>query len=157
VGAAGQEPALGRPQPGKVWNFSVSNAIINVMNVTDRYRLEALLELASVYPGALAAAEIARRRSIPASFLRRLLAELVRSGVVAASRGRQGGVRLAQGPEEVRLEVLLPERSAPSTSPAIAWLEGRLQAQRREVLQAVSLATLLEVERRQLAAGDWQI
>ncbi len=127
------------------------------MIVSDRYRLGALLELASVYPSALPAAEIARRRGIPAAFLRRLLAELVRSGVVAASRGRQGGVRLARRPEEVALETLLPERSAPPANPALAWLEGRLAAQRREVLRAVSLAMLLEVERAHLSVGDWQI
>ena len=59
----------------------------NVMNTTDVYRIEALLEIAAAYPEALTAAEVARRRRIPAPFLGRLLAEAGKAPEYAAWRG----------------------------------------------------------------------
>jgi hypothetical protein len=132
--------------------------IINVMNMTDTYRVEALIELAAAFPEPLTAPEIARRRRIPAPFLGRLLAGVARDGVVATSRGPRGGVRLAHPPEDTRLTVVLSEPApAAGSSPAIAWLEDRLAAARRAVLDRTTLAGLLAVERERRAETDWQI
>ena len=40
-----------------------------IMNRTDRYRLEALMELATIYPEARSSSELAARRGIPAAYL----------------------------------------------------------------------------------------
>jgi len=128
------------------------------VNHSDAYRLEALVELAASYPQPLTASEIARRRRIPAPFLGRLLAGLAREGLLVASRGPRGGVRLSHLPEDVRLATVLPETAGASrVGPAVRWLAGRLAAARREVLERTTLAGLLAVEREQRAGTDWQI
>lgn len=127
------------------------------MNKTERYRLEALLELAQAHPGSLTVAAIARRRGIPAPFLRRLLAEMARAGTVASTRGPVGGIRLASPPGDVGLAALaLPQRSS-SASSAVSWLEERLEAAQHRVLASLSLASLVAVERERRTTADWQI
>jgi DNA-binding IscR family transcriptional regulator len=128
------------------------------MNMSDAYRIEALIELAAAFPEPLTASEIARRRHIPAPFLGRLLAGVARDGVVATSRGPRGGVRLSRPPEDTTLATVLPE-TAPAAvgSPAIAWLSDRLAAARRAVLDRTTLSGLLAVERERRAETDWQI
>ncbi len=128
------------------------------MNMTDAYRLEALIELAAAFPEPLTAPEIARRRRIPAPFLGRLLAGAARDGVVATSRGSRGGVRLARPPEDTRLAAVLPEpATAIVRSPALVWLADRLATARHAVLDRTTLAGLLAVERERRAETDWQI
>jgi Rrf2 family transcriptional regulator, cysteine metabolism repressor len=131
---------------------------INVVNTTDAYRLEALLEIAAVYPEPLTAAEVARRRRIPAPFLGRLLAATARTGILATARGPRGGVRLARRPDLVTLaEVapLPPVRRAGGA--AVAWLADALAGARRDVLERTTLADLVAIERRRSTHEDWNI
>jgi hypothetical protein len=128
------------------------------MNMTDAYRLDALIELAAAFPRPLTATEIARRRRIPAAFLGRLLAGVARDGVVTTSRGPRGGVRLARPPEDTRLTAVLPAPAPAAVgSPALVWLADRLAAARRAVLDRTTLAGLLAVERERRTDTDWEI
>jgi Rrf2 family protein len=53
--------------------------------------------------------ELARKVKVPADYLAKVLATLVRAGVVTASRGVKGGYRLARPAARIRLvEVVLP-------------------------------------------------
>jgi Rrf2 family protein len=68
-----------------------------VLSQKTRYALKAILELASLPPGAkLRAAEIAERQHIPNKFLETILVELKRGGLVSGYRGRGGGYQLGQ-------------------------------------------------------------
>jgi hypothetical protein len=128
------------------------------MNSSDVYRLEAMLELAEAYPAPLTAAEVARRRDIPAKFLARLLGELARAQLVAATRGPRGGVRLAGAPEAIGLGQLLRPDAVPTTGgAAVRWLAGRLTEARDRVLAPLRLADLAEVEREQDATPSYEI
>lgn len=49
------------------------------------------------------ARDIARRQSIPASFLPKILTRLAAHGIVQTQRGVHGGVRLARSPETLTL------------------------------------------------------
>ncbi|HUK12327.1 MAG TPA: Rrf2 family transcriptional regulator [Thermoanaerobaculaceae bacterium] len=125
---------------------------------TDAYRIEAALELAAVFPAALPAAEIARRRGVPRQFLARLLSGMVSTGVVATSRGPNGGARLSRPPREVALSELLRPEPAPSVGgSAVRWLAGALAAAERDTLESLTLGTLLDREREQNTPGDWAI
>jgi Rrf2 family cysteine metabolism transcriptional repressor len=47
--------------------------------------------------------QIAERQNIPKQYLDQLLLILKKSGLIASSRGRQGGYRLARPPQEITL------------------------------------------------------
>ena len=128
------------------------------MNTTAAYRIEALIEIAAAYPEPLTAAEVARRRHIPAPFLGRLLAAIARGGVLATARGPHGGVRLARAPEQVTLaEVAAVPPARAAGGAAVVWLEAALAAARREVLERTTIADLVAIERRATAREDWII
>jgi Rrf2 family iron-sulfur cluster assembly transcriptional regulator len=128
------------------------------MNMRDVYRLEALLELSTAYPEARTASAVARRRHIPFPFLARLFSELSREGHVVTIRGPRGGVRLARQPSRIPLAALLPEEPSPEGGgEAVQWLAARLEGSRQEALREVSLARLLEEERRGAAALNYHI
>jgi len=128
------------------------------MNESESYRLQALVELAGTHPEPLTAAEIARRRRVPARFLARLLGELAREGLVATTRGPRGGVRLATRPEAVPLASLVRPEPAPETGgAAVSWLAARLAAARADALAGVSLADLVRAERDAGARADFDI
>jgi len=134
------------------------NTIINVVNTTDAYRLEALIEIAGAHPAPLTAAEVARRRRIPAPFLGRLLAAMARAGVLATARGPRGGVRLARAPHLVALAEVASASPAPRAGgAAVRWLDAALVAARREVLERVTVADLVALERRSATREDWTI
>ncbi|HVN75264.1 MAG TPA: Rrf2 family transcriptional regulator [Thermoanaerobaculaceae bacterium] len=128
------------------------------MNETDAYRLHALLELAASFPEPLTAAEIARRRAVPARFLARLLGELAHEGLVATTRGPRGGVRLAVSPEGVRVASLVRPEPVPETGGvAVTWLARRLAGARAEALEPVTLADLVRLEREAYATASFDI
>ncbi len=53
--------------------------------------------------------DIARQAGVPENYLAKILGDLVRAGVLEASRGKSGGFRLARAARDIRLhEVLLP-------------------------------------------------
>jgi DNA-binding IscR family transcriptional regulator len=132
--------------------------IINIVNETDAYRLEALVELGRAWPQSLTAAEIARRRNVPAQFLARLLGELAREELVVTARGARGGVRLATAPGDVPLARLLRVQPQPEAGgPAVRWLSGRVAEARVRALANLSLAELLRVEDEANATADFAI
>ena len=69
------------------------------------YSLKALLMLAERYPGSepTRVEEIAESQGIPENYLRRLLIELKRGGLVASQKGPSGGYLLARSPAGERI------------------------------------------------------
>jgi DNA-binding IscR family transcriptional regulator len=133
-------------------------SIIKVVNGTDAYRLEALLELAATYPASLTVREVARRREIPPKFLARLLGELAREELVVTARGPHGGVRLAAPPEAIGLVQLLRPEPPPETGgAAVRWLAQRLAEAQQELLASLKLAGLVNVEREQGTTPSFEI
>ena len=70
------------------------------------YSLKALLMLAERYPTVqpLRVEEIASREGIPENYLRRLLIDLKRAGLVASQKGPSGGYMLARSPAKITME-----------------------------------------------------
>ena len=67
-----------------------------------RYTIRALLHLADRYgQGPVQLTEIAEAQNIPPKFLTVMLSQMIREGLVASRRGRDGGYWLARRPEEV--------------------------------------------------------
>lgn len=69
------------------------------------YSLKALLMLAERYPTSapLRVEEIAVAKAIPENYLRRLLIELKRGGLVASQKGPSGGYLLARHPARISM------------------------------------------------------
>jgi Rrf2 family protein len=69
------------------------------------YSLKALLMLAERYPGTqpVRVEEIAETQNIPENYLRRLLIELKRGGLVASQKGPSGGYMLAKPPARITM------------------------------------------------------
>src|SRR5271163_3098797 len=69
------------------------------------YSLKALLMLADRYPSAQPqrVEEIAAAQGIPENYLRRLLIELKRGGLVASQKGPSGGYFLARNPARITM------------------------------------------------------
>lgn len=136
----------------------MTKIIIKDVNSTDVYRLEALLELAIAYPGSLTAREAARRRTIPPTFLARLLGELARDELVVTVRGPRGGVRLGSPPKEIRIaRVLRPEPPPDTGGAAVRWLTRRLADAQARAIAPLNLADLLKVERDDGGAANYEI
>jgi len=70
------------------------------------YSLKALLMLAERYPTVqpLRVEEIALREGIPENYLRRLLIDLKRAGLVASQKGPSGGYLLARSPAKITMD-----------------------------------------------------
>jgi hypothetical protein len=136
----------------------LSDIIIKVVNMSDVYRVEALLELAGAFPAARTAREVARRRDIPPTFLARLLGELARDELVVTTRGPRGGVRLGGPPEDVGLSrVFRPEPVPEAGGQAVRWLARRLADAQAETLAPLNLAGLLAVEKDHEAPPSYEI
>jgi Rrf2 family protein len=69
------------------------------------YSLKALLMLADRYPSAqpLRVEEIAAVQAVPENYLRRLLIELKRGGLVLSQKGPSGGYMLARPPARITI------------------------------------------------------
>lgn len=69
------------------------------------YSLKALLMLAERYPNSapLRVEEIAATQSVPENYLRRLLIDLKRGGLVASQKGPNGGYMLARNPARITM------------------------------------------------------
>ncbi|HEY6395799.1 MAG TPA: Rrf2 family transcriptional regulator [Candidatus Binataceae bacterium] len=69
------------------------------------YSLKALLVLAERYPSPqpVRVEEIAETQGIPENYLRRLLIELKRGGLVASQKGPSGGYMLARPPSKITM------------------------------------------------------
>ena len=118
------------------------------MNQTERYRLEALMELAHSYPERRSTAEIAARRDIPTAYLSRLLSELVRSGWVHSRRGPGGGIALARPPESIPVaEVLATRYGDGELPPALVRLADTIDDAIQATTTTISVADLAGWER----------
>jgi Rrf2 family protein len=121
--------------------------IMFIMNRTEQYRLEALMELAHSWPNGRSTAEIASRRGIPAAYLSRLLAELARAGWVLSRRGPNGGVTLAKAPDSISVgSVYRPQGTETSLPPALDRLAIRIDRAVEESIATISLADLASWE-----------
>ena len=128
------------------------------MNQTQRYRLEALMELAISYPMGRATAEIAARREIPPAYLSRLLAELARAGVVNARRGPGGGVTLAHPPESISVAAVIgPGARDSGLPPALGRLAATIDRAVDDAVTDISVADLARWESRSAPAYDYSI
>jgi len=77
--------------------------MLQIARHTD-YAARIVLHLACLGPGAQASiAEIAEQRQLPAFFVRRLIGKLVQGGILASSRGANGGIRLARPAVQITL------------------------------------------------------
>ena len=77
--------------------------MLGISRQTD-YATRLVLHLASLEPGTqVAIAEISRIRRLPIPFVRRLVGQLVKAGLITSSRGSGGGVRLARPAAEITL------------------------------------------------------
>jgi Rrf2 family protein len=67
-----------------------------------RYTIRALLHLADRHgEGPVQLAEIAQAQNIPPKFLTVMLSQMIREGLVASRRGRDGGYWLAKAPSRI--------------------------------------------------------
>lgn len=66
----------------------------------------------------LKAHDIATRMDIPVSYVPRILATLVRTGLVASTAGPDGGYELTRDPAEVSLHEVIVAVEGPAASPA---------------------------------------
>jgi Rrf2 family protein len=67
-----------------------------------RYTIRALLHLADRFgEGPVQLSEIAQAQNIPPKFLTVMLSQMIREGLVASRRGREGGYWLAKEPAEI--------------------------------------------------------
>jgi Rrf2 family protein len=129
------------------------------MNLSSKtqYACLAMLELAQHYSlgEPVQVRRIAERHGIPAQFLVQIFQDLKRAGLVTSVRGAAGGYLLARNPEELSLAELLDVVEgthdttccAAGDSPLAAALTEvchELAAVRRERLEAITLADLLE-------------
>jgi Rrf2 family transcriptional regulator, iron-sulfur cluster assembly transcription factor len=77
--------------------------MLGISRQTD-YAARVVLHLACLAPGArVPIADIARHRMLPLDFVRRIVGELVKAGILATSRGSGGGVSLARSAAEISL------------------------------------------------------
>lgn len=129
-----------------------------IMNQTERYRLEALMELAQSFPKRRSAAQIAGRRGIPPAYLARLLADLARSGWVHSRRGPGGGVTLANPPETISVAEIISTRSADGAlPPVLERLATTIDRAVQTSTAAISIADLARWERQTTTQHDYSI
>ena len=124
------------------------------------YAVRALLEIASrsEQPGLVTRDEISDSQEIPRRYLATILNELRRAGLVSATRGAEGGYRLAKPARLIALADVIravdgpltqvggirPENirySGAATKLGLVWLD--LRAAERQILESTSLHALL--------------
>ena len=130
------------------------------INMRTDYAVRALLEIASRSGqlGLVTRDEISESQEIPRRYLATILNELRRAGLVSATRGAEGGYRLAKPARVIALADVIravdgpltqvggirPENlhySGAATKLGLVWLE--LRAAERQILESTSLHALL--------------
>lgn len=132
------------------------------------YACRALCALAAGGGAALTADELAREQDLPVRFLRAILNELRRVGIVTSQRGNEGGYRLARDASEITLGEVFRRLEGPlaevrNERPEQARYEGAathlqevwiaVRASLRSVLDEVTLADVLSGELPSAVAG----
>ena len=125
------------------------------------YALRAALELAAGGDGPLTTEELGERQGIPRTYLRTILADLRRAGLIRGRRGVDGGWSLATTPDAITLgEVIRAVDGAlaqvAGTRPEDLHYSGAaeglptviiaLRAAEREILDSVTLADVVSGE-----------
>lgn len=87
------------------------------------YGVRALINLAQNHPGGQAAPSISKDMEIPVGFLRQVLQELGRAGLVTSQPGRTGGYALAKDPKDITLYDII-EALEGSTEEPVCALDG---------------------------------
>jgi len=97
------------------------------------YSLRALIMLAEHYPSPtpLRVEEIAEAQRIPENYLRRLLVELKRAGILASQKGPSGGYLLARPPARITAAEVVQAVEG-DYAPVDYLLEGASAAARRD-------------------------
>ncbi len=80
---------------------------MKVLTKNTDYAIRALLSLGFANGGYLSARSIAGEQDIPYQFLRRLLQEMIRHGLVSSKEGAGGGFMLAKAPDDIRVRELI--------------------------------------------------
>jgi len=80
---------------------------MKVLTKNTDYAIRALLTLGVARGGYLSARAISLEQEIPYQFLRRLLQEMIRHGLVLSKEGAGGGFMLAKEPDEIRVRELI--------------------------------------------------
>jgi Rrf2 family protein len=80
---------------------------MKVLTKNTDYAIRALLSLAASKGGFLSARAISLEQEIPYQFLRRLLQEMIRHGLVSSKEGISGGFKLAKDPDTIRVSDLI--------------------------------------------------
>ncbi len=74
------------------------------LTMTGEYAVRAMLHLATLAPGTtVQITDIAKEWDVPEVFLRKIITQLSRSGLVASFRGKGGGVALGREAEAITL------------------------------------------------------
>lgn len=78
------------------------------LSTKGRYALVALIDIAfHQRDGLVSIAEVSKRQDISDTYLEQLFAKLRRNGFLASVRGPGGGYRLAQAPNDIRIDKVL--------------------------------------------------
>lgn len=72
-----------------------------IVSAKGRYALRVMIALAAREDTTVPLKELAAQEEIPYKFLESIMGELAKAGLVLASRGKNGGYRLARSSEEV--------------------------------------------------------
>jgi Rrf2 family protein len=137
------------------------------LTYTAEYAIRAMLHLSSLPHGSTAnISSISREWSIPEAFLRKIMAQLSKAGLVSSHRGLGGGVHLAKDPTLLTLldvveavegkislnKCLMSEDSCPRSEwCSVHTIWGEAQEALKNVLRRESLAAIAResLERRE--------
>ena len=129
-----------------------------MMSITTKspYALQALAELARSGDGPIPIGELARRRNIPVQFLEQLFATLRRAGLLRSQRGVKGGYTFARPPADITVLEVVELLDGPFGRDADG-IFGEASAAARAVMQASTLADVVEREARDAGVAMYQI
>jgi Rrf2 family protein len=134
------------------------NAGVHISAKVD-YALRALVTLAAAEPDGRTADQLADAQGLPVRFLRAILDDLRRAGIVTSQRGTDGGYRLARAAKDIRIGEVVRRLDGPLAEvrgirPESATYEGSavhlqsvwvaVRACIREVLDNVTIADVTE-------------
>jgi Rrf2 family cysteine metabolism transcriptional repressor len=130
-----------------------------VLSITSKspYALLALAELGhSGGAGPVPIGDLAKRRDVPVQFLEQLFAVLRRAGVLSSQRGVKGGYMFARAPAQVSVLEIVELLDGPLGRDAQGVFADAASAARK-VLEAVSIADVIEREAREAGASIYYI
>lgn len=78
-----------------------------MLSKTVEYALRALVVLAQEQARSMTAAQIAQKSDIPLSYLRKIMQQLGKGGLVKSQRGREGGFTLAITPQRLTILAII--------------------------------------------------